>query len=149
MYLLDSNIYIRGFRESAFGLEVEDFQRRHLARVLVSAVVVSEVLVGAQGADGMRRVQRTLVEPFRQRKRFLIPSWQAWECAVAVDRGIRARGSHAGKLASRSFFHDMLIAATARETGATIVTFNTADFQLIAEYVDIDFVEPWPTGKAA
>ncbi len=148
MYLLDSNIYIRGIRESAFGLEVEAFHRSNLPRLVMSAVVVSELLVGAQTSDVVRRLQRTLVEPFLLRKRFLVPGWQTWERAVAIDRGIR-KGSRAAKLTSRSFFHDILIAATAREMGATIVTFNTTDFALIAEHVDIAVAEPWPTGSAA
>ena len=149
MYLLDSNVYIHGIRNAEFGTEVEAFHQRNLPQLLVSAVVASELLVGAQTADMVRRLERSLVEPFRQRRRFLVPEWRTWERAIEIDRGIREDGSHTAKLASRSFFHDILIAATAREIGATIVTFNTADFALIAEHVDIDVVEPWPTGKAA
>ncbi|MDQ3698668.1 MAG: hypothetical protein M3373_11695 [Gemmatimonadota bacterium] len=44
---------------------------------------------------------------------------------------------------------DILIAASARELGATIVTFNTADFALIGRHMDITFVEPWPRQPAA
>jgi predicted nucleic acid-binding protein len=149
VYLLDSNVYIRGFRESAFGHELDDFHRRHLPRLVVSAVVVSELLVGAQTPASVRTVERTLVEPFRTRRRFLVPLWQTWERAVAIDRGIRANRAHHARLATRSFFHDILIAATARETGATIITFNTADFALIATQVDIDVVLPWPAQTAA
>ena len=38
----------------------------------------------------------------------------------------------------------MLIAATARELGATIITDNVADFTLIARHLDIAFVQPFP-----
>lgn len=149
MYLLDSNVYIRGFREAGFGQQLQEFHRVHLSRIVVSAVVVSELLVGAQTPDGTRALRRTLVEPFRMRKRFLTPGLETWERATEIDRGIREQRGNRATLGNRSFFHDILIAATARQMGATIVTFNTADFALIGRYVDIDVVEPWPSGKAA
>ena len=149
MYLLDSNVYIRGFREAGFGHELQAFHRSHLPRLVVSAVVVSELLVGAHTPEGVRALRRTLVEPFRSRNRYLTPGWSTWERASDIDRGLRAHRGHRAKLESRSFFHDILIAATARELGATIVTFNRADFALIGQFVDIDVVEPWPDGKAA
>ena len=149
MYLLDSNVYIRAFREAAFGQQLQEFHRTHLPRLVVSAVVVSELLVGANAPDRARALRRTLVEPFRTRQRFLTPGWATWERATAIDRGIRERGGHRARLRARSFFHDILIAATAREMGATIVTFNTADFALIGQHVDIDVVAPWPSGTVA
>ena len=149
MYLLDSNVYIRGFREVAFGHELQAFHQSHLPRLVVSAVVVSELLVGAQTPEGARALRRTLVEPFRCRRRYLTPSWSTWERATEIDRGLRALRRPRAKLDSRSFFHDILIAATARELGATIVTLNSADFALIGQYVDIDVVAPWPDRVAA
>jgi predicted nucleic acid-binding protein len=44
---------------------------------------------------------------------------------------------------------DILIAASAREVGATIITENTTDFALIGRHVDIAFVTPWPPTPAA
>ena len=149
MYLLDSNVYIRGFREMTFGRELQEFHRRELRRLVVSAVVASEVLVGAQSPRRERAVRGTLVEPFRARRRFLVPGWSTWALATAIDRQLRARLTLRGRLGERSFFHDILIAASARELGATIITLNTADFGLIGRHVDITFVEPWPRQPAA
>lgn len=149
MYLLDSNVYIRGFREAGFGQQLQEFHRAHLSRIVVSAVVVSELLVSAQTPDGTRALRRTLVEPFRSRKRFLTPGWETWERATEIDRGMRKQRGDPGLPGNQSFFHDILIAATARQMGATIVTFNTADFALIGRHVDIDVVEPWPGDTAA
>ena len=149
MYLVDSNVYIRGFRELAFGRELQEFHQRELPRLVVSAVVVSEVLVGAQSPRRERALHRTLVEPFRVRRRFVVPGWSTWALATAIDRRLRARPTIRGRLAERSFFQDILIAASARELGATIITLNTADFRLIGRYVDITFVEPWPRHTAA
>jgi predicted nucleic acid-binding protein len=149
VYLLDSNVYIRAFRELAFGRELQEFHQRELSRLVVSAVVALEVLVGAQSARRERAVHRTLVEPFRARRRFVVPGWNTWVWATAIDRRLRARPTVRGRLAERSFFQDILIAASARELGATIVTFNTADFALIGRHMDITFVEPWPRQPAA
>jgi predicted nucleic acid-binding protein len=91
VYLLDSNVYIRAFRELAFGRELEAFHRNQLPRIIAT----------------------------------------------------RAR------LAERSFFQDILVAASASELGAIIVTQNTADFALISRHADITFVEPWPRAPAA
>jgi len=128
---------------------LQEFQQRELPRLVVSAVVASEVLVGAQSARRERAIHRTLVEPFRARRRFVVPGWSTWVRATAIDRRLRARPSVRGRLAERSFFQDILIAASARELGATIVTFNTADFALIGRHMDITFVEPWPRQPAA
>ena len=52
------------------------------------------------------------------------------------------------RLAQRSFMQDILIAASAREVGATIITENVVDFTLIGRHVDIAFVPPWPPAPA-
>jgi predicted nucleic acid-binding protein len=144
LYLIDSNVYIRAFREAGFGADLQAFHRLNLARLVVSAVVASELLVGAQKPDRERAIRRTLVEPFRSRGRLLTPTWSTWELASRIDRGIRRQPASRTRLNQRSFMQDILIAATAREVGATIISENTADFALIGRHVDIAFVPPWP-----
>jgi predicted nucleic acid-binding protein len=68
---------------------------------------------------------------------------------VFVDQGIRARSTHRVRLDQRSLFQDILIAATAREIGATIITENHTDFALIGNHVDIAFVSPFPPTPVA
>jgi predicted nucleic acid-binding protein len=148
LYVIDSNVYVRAFREVEFGRELQEFHRRHLPRLVVSAVVAAELLVGAQRPDRERALRRTLIEPFRLRRRLLTPTWSTWDLAAKIDRGLRAKAAHRTKLAQRSFMQDILIAASAREIGATIITENTADFMLIGRHVDIAFVPPWPPTPA-
>jgi predicted nucleic acid-binding protein len=45
---------------------------------------------------------------------------------------------------SAGFFNDMLIAVSARELGAVILTENGEDFDIISSVLDIRYVEPWP-----
>jgi len=44
----------------------------------------------------------------------------------------------------RSFLNDVLLAVSCREAGLTLVTNNTADFELIAEVEAVRFGLPWP-----
>ena len=148
MYLLDSNVYIRGFRERAFGQELQEFHHKELPRLVVSAVVASELLVGAQAPARERALRRTLIEPFRSRRRFHVPTWSTWDLASTIDRRLRRQLPGRSRLAHRAFFHDILIAASARELGATIVTMNVDDFALIGRHVDISYVPPWPRAAA-
>ena len=149
MYLLDSNVYIRAFRDKSFGRELLQFHRTELPRLAMSAVVLSELFVGATSPTAIHALRRAFVEPFVARRRLLAPGWPAWDRAGRVDRKLRSDGSMRTKLRQRSFFLDILLASSARELGATIVTLNTADFTLIAEHIDIRFVEPWPAMKEA
>jgi predicted nucleic acid-binding protein len=147
VFLLDSNIYIRAFREPVFGRELQEFHRAHLPKLVLSAVVASEFLVAAQTPARERAFRLGLLEPFRTRRRLHTPAWSTWELATAIDRRIRQRPATRSHLQQRSFFHDILIAASARELGATIVTLNNSDFTLIGRHVDIKHVEPWPTER--
>ena len=47
-------------------------------------------------------------------------------------------------LRTRSFCNDMLIAASAREIGAIVVTENRDDFAILSTVIDIKYVDPWP-----
>jgi predicted nucleic acid-binding protein len=144
MFLLDSNVYIDSFNDPAFGAEFRRFHQANLPRVVLSAVVAHEILVGANDADRLRAFEQTLLEPFRTRRRIHVPSLRTWELAAQIDRGLRRLGGFEGSLNRRGFANDMLIAATARDLGATIVTRNLSDFQLIAKVLPIEFEPPWP-----
>ena len=144
MYLIDSNIYIEAFTSADAGRGLQAFHRVHLSRLVLSAVVASELLVGATAAGAERRLRLGLVEPFRARRRLHVPGWATWERATTIDRKLRRRPGFNASLRQRSFFHDILIAATAREIGATIITRNLADFEIIGGAVDLTCVLPWP-----
>ena len=87
-YLLDSDVCIRAFRETTFGAELREFHRRMLLRLASSAVVTTELLVGAQRPDRERALRRALVEPFRTRRRLITPRWQTWERVARLNSGV-------------------------------------------------------------
>lgn len=144
MFLLDSNIYIDSFNDPAFGAEFRRFHQANLPRLVLSAVVAHEILVGAADAGRRRAFERTLLEPFRTRRRIHVPSLRTWELAAEIDRGLRELGGYAGSLRQRGFANDMLLAASARDLGATIVTRNLGDFRIIARVMPIQVEPPWP-----
>ncbi len=145
MILLDSNVYIRSFNDETFGTEFRAFHQAALPQLALSAVVLTELLVGANSPAREKVLRRTIVEPFQTRKRIHVPTRQAWELSAEVDRRIRALGSFAASLAQRGFFNDILIAASARELGGVVVTQNVADFTLIQRVLDFQFRTPWPS----
>jgi predicted nucleic acid-binding protein len=144
MQLLDSSVYIRAFREPAFGEEFRAFHRRALPGLILSAVVASEVLIGALTPDRERAFRRGILEPFQARRRLHVPTWSTWDRATSVDRRMRRKPAWHGRLERRSFFQDILIACSARDLGATVITLNARDFEAIAEVLDIAVAEPWP-----
>lgn len=144
MFLLDSNVYIASFNDAAFGASFRAFHQSQLPRIVLSAVVVHELLVGARDRRRERLLRRAIIEPFQTRRRIHVPGARTWELAAAIDRRLRALGGLAASLAQRSFANDLLIAASAREIGATIITRNLPDFALVRRVVDIRYEAPWP-----
>jgi predicted nucleic acid-binding protein len=145
VFLLDSNIYIRAFTRAPDDAGFRAFHNATLPRLVLSAVVVHELLVGAQTPSDRRRLQNTLIDPFQSRRRLHAPSLATWALAAQFHRDLHALGHFAGSLAQRSFANDLLLAATARELGATIVTHNLADFELIGRVTDLKVAGPWPS----
>jgi len=144
IYLIDSDVYVHGFRDIAFGRELRKFHHRNLPFLVLSAVVVHELLVSAVTAADEMSLRRGIVEPFRLRQRLHVPVQQTWDLATKIDKRMRKRKNPDSKLRSRSFFNDVMIAASAHEIGAILVTENREDFGIISEVVDIRYVEPWP-----
>ncbi|HEX5438505.1 MAG TPA: type II toxin-antitoxin system VapC family toxin [Gemmatimonadaceae bacterium] len=144
MFLLDTNLYIRALTDPAFGEFVEAFQQAALPRLWVSAVVVYEVVVGARDARHAAGWERWLMRPFRTRSRILVPEQSTWSIAADIRRRLRDAGGYDGSLARASFQNDLLIAATCREVGATLITANTRDFRIIAGVIGVRYEASFP-----
>jgi predicted nucleic acid-binding protein len=148
LFLLDSNVYIAGFNDPAFADSFRAFHQANLPRLVLSAVVAHELLVGARTRDRLEALERGLLEPFRTRSRIHVPTLATWKRAADVDRRLRELGGYQASLAQRGFGNDILIAASARELGATVVTRNLGDFELIRRVIAIRFEPPWPRADA-
>ena len=144
MYLLDTHLYIRALNEAAFGAELADFQQANLKSLWVSAVVVFEVTVGARDAEHAAAWERWLVRPFRTRERVLVPGDTTWRITAEAHRRLRSSKRYEASLGLASFQNDLLIAATCRERGATLITANARDFEIIQRVIPLRFVTSFP-----
>jgi predicted nucleic acid-binding protein len=146
-YIVDTNLYIRAFREAEFGERFRAWHGEVIARLAMSAVVLHELLVGVDNEHKRQLLERTYAAEFRQRGRLLVPSEAAWSRAASADRQLRAKGGYVEKLAQRSFANDLLIAFTCREIGAILVTANTTDFELIQSVTGVRYAPDLPAGS--
>ena len=144
MYLIDTNVYIRAMRDEAFALQLAEFEQASLPRLWVSAVVAFEIAVGSGDEQRARQVERRLLAPFRDRSRVLVPGARTWAAAARIDRAIRRMRGYADRLRDRAFLNDMLLAASCREVGATLITANGADFALIDRAIGFRYLTRFP-----
>lgn len=144
MFLLDTNLYIRGLTDPEFGEALAEFQQRALKQLWISAVVVFEVTVGARDASHAAAWERWLVRPFRTRERVLVPGESTWRIAAEARRRLAATKRYEASLARASFQNDLLIAAACRERGATLITANVRDFEIIKRVVGLRYATSFP-----
>lgn len=144
MYVIDTNLYIRALHDADFASALESFQQAAFTRLWLSAVVVFEVMVGAFADSRAEAWERWLVQPFSRRNRVLVPDERSWRLAAGMHRDIRGIGGFEAKLRQRSFLNDMLIAATCRQVGATLLTANAIDYQLLNRVVGVRYLTRFP-----
>lgn len=144
-YTLDTNLYIRAFREPAANAALGLFHTAFAPFEYLSAVVAHELRAGAQAPGAATALQRAVLEPFERRGRLLTPSYRAWTLAGEVLAQLASEdGLELGRM-PKGFVHDVLLAVTCRESGVVLVTENARDFARIRRVVDMDYVPPWPT----
>jgi predicted nucleic acid-binding protein len=122
--ILDTSVYIDHWERGLYQNTLENLRRAYIIRH--SAVVLSELRRGARGRDADLLVA----------KLFDLAKIQ-WEPAAAdwweAGRLVRNIGDeqHWDINKRRDFQNDALIALTARRHGATVVTANSSDFELL------------------
>jgi predicted nucleic acid-binding protein len=128
--ILDTNVYIGHWERALYQDRWDDLHRTYIVRQ--SAVVLSELRRGARS-----QATRSLVEGLRRTAAFV---WEPtasdwWEAGRVVQQIGDAKGWDRGK--RRDFQNDALIALTARRRGATVVTTDQADFELLVRALRI------------
>jgi predicted nucleic acid-binding protein len=139
MLLVDTNYYVRAIRDAAFGERFRAWHAVSLAELVLSAVVLHELLVGATDTHARRRLEVAYAEPFRRRSRVLVPSLAVWERAADTDATLRKDGRYAALLDQRGFANDLLIALSARAIGATVLTENVTHFGILNEVTGVRY----------
>ena len=143
-FTLDTNLYVDALRLPDARDKAADFISVYTPSIWVSSVVAHELYAGVQGDSDVRVIDRTIVGPFKTRGRILTPTASTWRLAGMLVSKLRVQeGLNVARMRP-SFRNDILLAASCRETGTTLITRNKRGFSKIQRYLDFDFLAPWP-----
>lgn len=126
--ILDTSVYIGHWERRLYEERLAALRKAYVIRH--SAVVLSELRRGARTpeaqrlVDGLYRLAAVRWEP-------TVEDW--WEAGKVIRMVGDAQGWDMNK--RREFQNDTLIALTARRHGATVVTANQVDFELLSKKV--------------
>jgi len=122
--ILDTNVYIDHWERGSYQETLETIRRAYIIRH--SIVVLSELQRGARGRDA----ERLVTSLFELATVVWEPSARDWWEAGGLIRKVGDKQNWDINK-RRDFQNDALIALTARRYGATIVTANSSDFELL------------------
>jgi predicted nucleic acid-binding protein len=143
-FLLDTGLFIQGFRDPLANASLQRFHQAFAPFEYLSAVVAQELRAGARSRHDRRLLERHLLDLYRRRGRVVTPSLRAWEDSGDVLAELRRREGLDFRRSSQAFGNDVLLALSCRETGIVLVTDNERDFERIAGVAAFEFVKPWP-----
>jgi predicted nucleic acid-binding protein len=130
--LFDTSVFIDYLRTGLHGQRMATVA----GRVRHSTIVLAELLRGAK-----KRVERDFVETLADGAVLLTPTEGNWlESGRLLSRISMEKGFSPEKLRDLQF--DVLIALSARSHGATVVTSNRTDFEMIRRHRRFD-LEVW------
>lgn len=122
-FLIDADVMIQAARRA---LDLEAWLRAHSnEEIKIAAISVAELSRSVERATGVRRATR---QKYLQAVLSVFDVVPYTEKAAAEHARLWADVEAAGQRMSP---HDLMLAAIARETGATIVTFNTRRFAAV------------------
>src|SRR6266545_6010098 len=131
-YVVDTNLFIDGFRVATVNQELQRFHAAFAPFVYLHAVVAHELRAGTRSQSDRDKLERELLVRFERLGRVVTPSTACWNTAGNVLSDLaRTEGLVAAQV-SRAFLCDVLIALSCREAGVVLVTAKTRDFQRIA-----------------
>ena len=137
--LFDTNVYAAAVREGVRGAAFARI-RESAPRTFLASVVSAELRAGAVDQTG-RSVVLELTDRFDRLGRIVTPEARSWSLAGNVLGDIRRREPGMRDKIAR-LWNDALIALSARQIGASVVTGNMGDFELLRRFVRFD-LEPF------
>ncbi|HEU0052226.1 MAG TPA: type II toxin-antitoxin system VapC family toxin [Longimicrobium sp.] len=143
-YALDTNLYVRAIRSEEEGAALSRFYAAFTPACFLSSIVAHELLVGATDAGKEHAVRENFLRAFHRTGRIFTPSHSAWEVAGEAIAQLVREEKLAVRQLPRSFFNDVLLAASCRESGMTLITDNVRDFARIRRALRFEFGSPWP-----
>ena len=147
-YILDSNLFIQGFRDPTANLELQQFHRVFGPFEYLSAIVVQELRAGVRSGEDLRKLEKHVFSPFLEVGRVITPSFRAWQMSGDVLATLMRQEGAEVRSVTKAFGDDILLALSCREAGMILVTRNVRDFVRIQKVVSFRFVEPWPSPRS-
>jgi predicted nucleic acid-binding protein len=122
--IFDTSIFIDHLRTNKYGSHIQGVN----GLIRNSSVVLAELLRGAT-----REAEENFVETLARNHPILTPTEKNWlESGLILSKIYKAKGFEPEKL--RDLHFDVLIALTARNYGAVVITSNRIDFELIMSF---------------
>jgi len=122
--IFDTSIFIDHLRTNKYGRQIESVN----GLIRNSSVVLAELLRGA-----IRKAEEDFVETLAGNHPILTPTEKNWlESGAILSKIYKTKGFGPEKL--RDLHFDALIALTARNFGAVVVSSNRTDFELIKSF---------------
>ncbi|MGH7427662.1 MAG: type II toxin-antitoxin system VapC family toxin [Candidatus Methylomirabilaceae bacterium] len=143
-YVLDTNLYIRAFRDAAMNEELQRFHLLFAPFEYLSSVVAQELIAGTVTPADRRALERNVLSVYRRRARILTPSAAVWERFGEVLAELTRKDGLDQRRMAKNLGNDILLALSCRDVGATLVTENERDFAMIAAIARFKFTKPWP-----
>jgi predicted nucleic acid-binding protein len=143
-YILDTNVWIRAFRDTAANHALEAFHRVHGPGEYLCSIVAHELRAGVRTTADRRKLERLILDRFKRVGRVVTPSDAAWQLAGDVFSALQRKDGLDISRTSKSFGNDVLLALCCREAGMVLVTENRRDFDRIRQIVKFDFVDHLP-----
>jgi predicted nucleic acid-binding protein len=137
-------VYIGAARNRAALDAFKGFVRAAERRTRFLAPVWLELQAGIRD-DDEQEILDALVEPYVRSDRMVTPSRWAFQQAGRLLQDLASKEGAVLADTSRSLYADILIAVTAREIDAILVTENAKDFARIQRHLrGFRYVEPYP-----
>ena len=143
-YVLDSNCYIDAARNSDQRAALAHFVAWAAPQLYLSAVVGAELRAGTRSSRDRAPLERLVLEPFVRRGRVITPSRAAWDALGLALGTLAEREGLELQIVGRAFAFDVLLAYSAREAGAIVVSRNQRDLARIRRVFTFEFVAPYP-----
>ncbi|MHB1222815.1 MAG: type II toxin-antitoxin system VapC family toxin [Gemmatimonadaceae bacterium] len=138
MLILDTNVYLDVDGDAALAERVAAFLAEQTEAVGLSSVVLAELLIGVTTGTERRRLLAATIGVVGS-EHVLTPTDADWQRAGDALNQLGGDAATRG----RSFWNDLLIAASCARAGATLLTRNADDFRRIRRVLPVT-IEPRP-----
>jgi len=143
-YVLDTQLFIQGFREPGANEALLRFHRSFAPFEYLSAIVAQELRSGTRSPRDLKSLKRYVLTVFGRFNRVIVPSIRAWHRSGDVLAEMARKDGLEQARVSKTFANAVLLAVSCREAGCVLVTDNERDFARIRRFVQFEFVGSWP-----